>query len=318
VTTVLVTGATGFVGRHTIEPLCGSGCDVHAVSRTPRQSLHGERWHTADLFDTASRRELLQHAAPERLLHLAWTVEHGRFWHDPANLAWLEMTSAFAEEFADAGGHRLVAAGTCAEYDWSALAGQACRELETPCRPRTLYGTTKHRLRLRLEALAQRRAVGFAWGRLFHLFGPGEHRERLVPALALALLEERTAATGPGTVARDFMDVRDAGEAFAALLLSDVDGPVNIASGAPTTIAGLAETLADSVGRRDLLSIGSLARRSGDPLVLYADVERLATEVNFRPARAQRAALQDTVAWWRHKLAAKHDNAPSAAKPTIS
>ncbi len=299
-----MTGATGFVGRHAIEPLCGAGCDVHAVSRTPRQSRYGERWHTADLFEAESRRELLQRAAPEQLLHLAWTVEHGRFWHDPANLAWLEMTSAFAEEFADSGGHRLVAAGTCAEYDWSGLEGQSCQELETPCRPHTLYGETKHRLRLHLEAFAQRRELGFAWGRLFHLFGPGEHRERLVPAVALALLDERPAATGPGTVTRDFMDVRDAGAAFAALLLSDVGGPVNIATGAPTTIAELAETLADSVGRRDLLSVGSLPERAGEPRVLYADVDRLTREVLFHPAHTQGAALQDALSWWRHHRAA--------------
>ena len=302
-TRVLVTGASGFVGRHAIEPLRKAGCDVHAVSRTPRQSLHGERWHTADLFEPASRRELLRSAAPERLLHLAWTVEHGRFWHDPANRGWLEMTSTFAEEFADAGGQRLVAAGTCAEYDWSALAGQSCQELTTPCRPHTLYGETKHQLRLRLEAFAQRREVGFAWGRVFHLFGPGEHRERLVPAVALALLDERPAATGPGTVTRDFMDVRDAGAAFVALLLSDVGGPVNIASGAPTTIAGLAETLADGVGRRDLLSVGSLPERGGDPPVLYADVNRLVREVLFHPTHPQGEALQDALNWWRHQPA---------------
>jgi nucleoside-diphosphate-sugar epimerase len=269
------------------------------VSRTPRRSLYGEHWHTADLFDEASRRQLLEQVAPERLLHLAWTVEHGRFWHDPINLEWLEVTCAFAEEFASSGGRRLVAAGTCAEYAWSALNGQACREFETPCRPDTLYGRAKHRLRIRLEALGQRRVLSVAWGRLFHLFGPGERRDRLVPSLAIALLEGRMAATGPGAVTRDFMDVRDAGAAFAALLGSAVEGPVNVASGTPTTIAELAGTLADGVGRRHLLSVGSLARRKGDPLVLYADTTRLSAEVRFQPARALQDALQDAVDSWR-------------------
>lgn len=302
-TRVLITGATGFVGTHVVEPLCRSGCEVHTVSRTPRQSVHGERWHTADLFDAAARQELLRQIAPERLLHLAWTVEHGRFWHDPVNRDWLDVTCAFAEEFAAAGGNRLVAAGTCAEYDWSALGDQSCQEFNTPCRPHTLYGTAKHRLRTRLEAFAQRRSLSFAWGRLFHLFGPGEHRDRLVPSLAITLLEGRIAATGPGSVTRDFLDVRDAGAAFSALVHSDVEGPVNVASGTPTTIAGLAETLADSIGRRHLLSVGSLAGRDGDPPILYADTTRLTTEVKFRPAHAQEIALQETVAWWRDRLA---------------
>lgn len=302
-TRVLVTGATGFVGRHAIEPLCRSGCEVHAVSRTPQRSRHGEQWHTADLLDPASRQELLRRAAPERLLHLAWTVAHGRFWNDPTNLTWLDTTLAFAEEFAAAGGHRLVAAGTCAEYDWSALDGHACQEFDTPCRPHSLYGTTKHRLRVDLEALAQQRGLSFAWGRLFHLFGPGEHRDRLVPSLALAFLEGRMAETGPGTVTRDFMDVRDAGAAFAALLASAVKGPINVASGTPTTIADVAEMLADRMERRQLLSVGSLDRREGEPLVLFADTTRLTAEVQFSAARDLSEALRDTVNWWRDRPA---------------
>lgn len=311
-TRVLVTGATGFVGRHTIEPLCRSGWEVHAVSRTQQRSRHGEQWHTADLLDAASRQELLQQIAPEQLLHLAWSVAHGRFWDDPVNLTWLDATHAFAEEFAAAGGRRLVAAGTCAEYDWSALDGHACQEFDTPCRPHSLYGKTKHRLRNRLEALAQERSVSFAWGRLFHLFGPGEHRDRLVPSLALALLEGRVAATGPGAVTRDFMDVRDAGVAFATLMTSAVDGPVNVASGTPTTIAEVSDILAASIGRRQLLSVGSQDGRKGDPLVLYADTTRLTTEVRFAPERELSEALRDTVNWWRDRLA---DTATSPTSP---
>ncbi|MDE0828708.1 MAG: NAD(P)-dependent oxidoreductase [Vicinamibacterales bacterium] len=312
-TRVLVTGATGFIGRHAIESLCVADSDVHAVSRNQRRSVHGEQWHTADLLDVTSRQELLQHVRPERLLHLAWTVEHGRFWHDPVNLEWVDATCALAEEFAAVGGHRLVAAGTCAEYDWSAMGEQPCQEFETPCRPNTLYGTAKHRLRVRLDTFARRRNLSFAWGRLFHLFGPDEHRDRLVPSLVTALLEERMAATGPGTVTRDFMDVRDAAAAFAALLLSDVEGPVNIASGTPTTIAGLAETLADSIGRKELLSVGSLPAREGDPPFLCADVKRLRREVKFHPPQTQRAALEDTLHWWRRRIASAGERA--AAPP---
>jgi UDP-glucose 4-epimerase len=77
----------------------------------------------------------------------------------------------------------------------------------------------------------------------------------------------------------------------------------------------LAETLADSVGRRDLLSVGSLAGRAGDPPVLYADVERLTTEVKFLPAWKQRPALQETVNWWRTRLASHNDHGTSPTGP---
>ena len=95
-----------------------------------------------------------------------------------------------------------------------------------------------------------------------------------------------------------------------ALLNTEVEGPVNIASGTPTTITALAETLADTVGRRELLSVGSLARVA-DPLVLYADVARLAEEVQFRLTWSQEAALRDAMDWWRGQLDQEGGTRPS-------
>src|SRR5437588_3229964 len=115
---VLVTGATGFVGRFVLERLRTSGAEVHACAR--RAGARGlAQWHEADLLTAGAPRALIDAVRPTHLLHLAWYSEPGTFWTSRENLRWLSTTIELLEAFADAGGQRFVGTGTCAEYDWS-------------------------------------------------------------------------------------------------------------------------------------------------------------------------------------------------------
>ena len=89
---------------------------------------------------------------------------------------------------------------------------------------------------------------------------------------------------------------------FAALLDCDAEAPVNVASGVPVAVAEVAEMLGNIVGRTELVRLGALEARAGDPPRLVADTTRLNTEVGFRPRYDLRAGLADAVDWWRHRL----------------
>ena len=114
---VLVTGASGFIGSRTLAPLRQAGFAVHSFGRTaPREpTTH----HPGDLFDRAQVRAVLGSVAPTHILHCAWEVTHGTFWHDPRNLDWVAATLDLARAATDQGVTRFVGIGTCAEYDWS-------------------------------------------------------------------------------------------------------------------------------------------------------------------------------------------------------
>ena len=258
----LVTGATGFIGRQALAPLKARGYELHAVARRPPAQEDGIVWHQVDLLDRGSRARLIEEIKPSHLLHLAWIAEHGVYWESPLNRDWVEASQDLVERFQAAGGVRVVGAGTCAEYDWTApqLAERDCVERTSPRRPATLYGQSKLRF---ADWLAQRAGLSSAWGRLFFLHGPFEDARRLVPSVITALLAGGNAPVGPGTQLRDFMTTEDAGAAFAALLDSDVAGPVNVASGYPVTIADVALRIGDLTGRRELVSIGALPARPG-------------------------------------------------------
>jgi nucleoside-diphosphate-sugar epimerase len=298
----LVTGASGFIGRNVLQALARRGFEVHAVSSRPRQDGDDVSWHVVDLLNPAASAELVQRIAATHLLHLAWYAEPGAFWGSPANVRWLEASLALLRAFADAGGRRVVGAGTCAEYDWS-IAG-LCSEADTPLAPQTLYGECKRSL----HAVAERLYAGaempsLAWGRIFFLYGPHEHSQRLIPSVALALLEGREAQCTDGAQQRDFMHCHDVAEAFAALLDGRVEGPVNIASGHAASIAEIVMLVAEACARPELVRLGALPARPNEPDLLVADVGRLREEVGFAGARSLREGVFETVEWWRGRLA---------------
>jgi nucleoside-diphosphate-sugar epimerase len=283
VSRVLVTGATGFIGRHALAPLVAAGHEVHATARTPGAAARGVTWHAADLLESA---DVVRYVNPDALLHLAWYAEHGKFWSSPENLRWLQASVALLRAFS---GRRTVIAGTCAEYDWMTGAWRLAED--APLAPATLYGACKRALHVAAEAYAREAGFSLAWGRIFFLFGPDEHPGRLVPSVLGPLLRGEEAPTTSGQQVRDFLDAPQVAQGFAALLESDVEGAVNVASGRGIAVGDLVTMLADQAGRRDLLRVGALPQRPGEPHSIVADTRRLNDEVGWRPSVSLEDAL---------------------------
>jgi len=297
---VLVTGASGFVGRQALRPLQSRGFEVHAIGRgIPAECPPGVTCHRADLLDCSGHRALLDRVRPSHLLHLAWYAEHGRFWDAVENTLWLKSTTSLVEAFCDAGGERAVGAGTCAEYDWQY---GLLVEGETPERPATLYGTTKLAAGRDAGAIAKAHGAGFAWARLFFPYGPGEAERRLVPHVITSLLRGEPARCTHGRQLRDFLHVADVGDALAAVLDSPVSGPVNIGSGVPVSVGEVASRIAAVLGRPDLLQLGALPEEGNSAGMIVASTVRLATEVGWTPGRSLDEGLRQAIQWWKEAL----------------
>jgi nucleoside-diphosphate-sugar epimerase len=301
---VMLTGATGLIGRYTLDALLAQGHEVHAVARAPGAKGGGAIWHEADLLEGSA---VVEEIAPEILVHLAWYAEHGKFWTSPENVRWVEASLALLRAFAAAGGRRAVIAGTCAEYEWS-------REVyneDAPLHPATLYGAAKHGLHVVSGAFAEQAGISLAWGRVFFLYGPFEAPGRFVPSIVLPLLRGEPAPMTEGSQRRDLMHTADVAAAFAALADSGVTGAVNIASGSDVTLREVAELIAQELDRGQLLQVGATPMRPGDPPALIADVGRLRDEVGWSPALGLRDGLADAIAWWRGRVFA--DPRPGSA-----
>jgi nucleoside-diphosphate-sugar epimerase len=300
--TVLVTGASGLVGRAAVPALVRRGYEVHAVttSREPAEEA-GVVWHRADLLDPRQTTGVVRAARPTHLLHLAWHTQPADIYVSPMNVRWVDAGIHLLQEFARHGGRRAAIAGSCAEYDWSVPLSS---EDTTPKEPATLYGASKYALWLMASRMPDLRDLDIAWGRLFSVFGPGEHHGRLVPFVARALLAGEPAACTLGTQVRDFLYSGDAATAFVALLESDVNGPVNVASGTGIPVRDLIAEVGAVTGRPDLIRFGEVAMRPNEPPELVADTHRLNDEVGWTPEVGIPEGVARTVQWWADQLSA--------------
>jgi nucleoside-diphosphate-sugar epimerase len=301
---VLVTGLTGFLGSHLGRALVARGDEVCAIVRPG-----ADPWRIADyrarvrviegdLREPASYARPLAELRPERAFHLAWSVVPGRFWTSPENLDCVAMTLHLARQLANAGCRKLVAGGTCAEYAWE---HGVLREDETPLGGESLYAVAKNATREILEAFGRESGLGVAWARFFFPFGPGEAEPRLIPSVSRALLRGERPRCTHGEQRRDFLYAPDCAAALVAIADAPLTGPVNVGSGVATRIRDVVETLAALAGRSPAdVDFGALPAPPGEPPLVVADVRRLAS-TGFAPEHSLRAALAETLEWWRKR-----------------
>ena len=291
---VLLTGATGLIGRQCVEPLQACGFRVVAVSRTGR-AIGASEGCAVDLLDAEAVNRLCANLRPSHLLHLAWHDGAKERWTAAANLDWVGASLSLLRAFAMAGGQRAVLVGSCAEYDWATAADGALHET-SPVHPATLYGACKAATGMAAMAAAVPLGLSVAWARPFFCFGPGESEGRLFGDLIRGMAAGRPVDCTDGLQERDFLSTIDQGRALAALLASPVRGAVNIASGQAIAVREVISELARQMGKADLIRFGARARATDDPARIVADVTRLREEVSFMThfdlASAVRATLQ--------------------------
>lgn len=299
---VLVTGGAGFVGRQTLAPLVARGFEVHATGRRPQPGDLPDVpivWHEADLLDDAARRRLLAEVEPSHLLHGAWHLESGKGTASPLNVDWIAASLYLARSFEGGGGRRFVGVGSCFEYEHGV---QRVLTETSPRRPSTVYGQAKLACYEGLDALSRATGLSMAWARLFYLYGPHEDRLRLVGDITSSVLEGREVATQDGMARRDYMYVEDAGAALAALVDSEVSGPVNVSTGEAPTVRSLVEAVGRAAGDETLIKFGARQTPANDPPEIRADVTRLRAEVGWFDLTPTEKGIARTVDWWRTQV----------------
>jgi nucleoside-diphosphate-sugar epimerase len=246
---------------------------------------------------------LLERVRPTHLLHFAWIATPGVYWQSPDNFRWLDASEHLLRRFRALGGIRAVMAGSCVEYDWSR--GGVCEERSSPLADATRsspYAAAKIALQKGLAEFAEAEHLSAAWGRIFFQYGPYEHPDRLVPSVIRHLLMNQEALCTHARQIRSFLHVADVGAAFAGVLDSEIQGPVNIGSDDRIALADLIERIAREIGRPDLIRLGARIPPTEEPPLLVPDIHRLRDQVSWQPRFTLAAGLSDTIAWWRSRL----------------
>lgn len=273
---VLVTGATGFVGRHLVAALLERGCEVRAVGRNAEKA-QGMPWinhvefvaadiHAADLNVVALTEGI------DALAHLAWPglPNYRALFHFEHNLM---ADYRFIKSAVEAGVSQVLVAGTCFEYGMQS--GPLSESTEP--RPSNPYGLAKHTLHLFLQSLQQEQPFILQWARLFYLHGEGQNPNSLLAALDRAIdAGEASFNMSAGEQLRDFLAIETAASHLAAILHQrDFDGVINCASGHPVSVRALVEQRLHERGATLALNLGHYPYPTHEPLAFWAVTERL-------------------------------------------
>ena len=235
---VMLTGATGFVGRYVAKELERQGIEYMSLQRGLASDARATQM---DLLNALELESLFQKFKPTHLIHVAWYAKHGKYWDSELNLQWVLATKRLVEAFCLTGGQHVVITGTCAEYDWS---HGYCVEDVTPLKPKSLYGICKDTTRRISELAVEKHGVSMSWARVFFPYGPGEASQRLIPSLFKVFKKEILPFGVNASCYRDLLHVEDAARAVLVCAQSMFVGAVNICSGRPVQISEIVDIVA--------------------------------------------------------------------------
>jgi GDP-4-dehydro-6-deoxy-D-mannose reductase len=297
---VLVTGASGFVGRHLVPHLAARGWEVLA---TDREEL--------DVADPSAVEAAVADAVPDAVVHLAALSSLGAASSDPPRS--FRVNYAGARHLLDALARRAPAArvllvGSGEVY--GALAADAPPFDEAaPLRPATLYACGKAAADLLGRTYAER-GLAVVRVRPFNHSGAGQAPEFALAQFAKQLAEIEKGLREPvvrvGTLesTRDFCDVGDVVAAYAALLDPRVPpGAYNVASGVERRIGDLLARLMRAMGVRARIAVE--AARARPATRSAGSALRLHRATGWAPRVALDAMLARVAADWRERISAR-------------
>lgn len=253
---VLITGATGFVGRHVVSLLLASGHSVVALARDEGMARNLPWFEEVEFVAHDLQNGTMNWgkcSIPDVLIHLAWSglPNYQDFFHITKNLP---SDLRFLESAIQEGVPRLIVAGTCLEYGMQA--GPLTEEMETY--PITPYGLAKDSLRKSLEILQQSRQFALQWVRLFYMYGEGQNPNSLLSQLERALEEGRECfQMSAGDQLRDFFPVEMVARCIEwAVQHPRMDGVINCSSGVPISVLELVKRYLQARKKRIKLELG--------------------------------------------------------------
>jgi GDP-4-dehydro-6-deoxy-D-mannose reductase len=309
----LVTGITGFVGRHLAQALAAAGHEIVGLARAggSRDASVAFPLYSIDLTDSAATEQAVRETRPDWVFHLAGYADNGRSFREPAD-AWagnLAATQALYEAIARSSRRpRILYVSSGLVYGDAGPGEQVCTE-ETPLKPASPYAASK--AAADLLSYQQTRSPGLDVVRVrpFNQIGPGQAADYAVPNFARQIVavergqQAHVEVRGDLTARRDLTDVRDMVRAYVRLLEVGRAGEVyNAGSGRTYRMQDILDRLVALAGVRVTVVEKMDASRKADTAVTRADTSKLRAATGWEPAYGLDQTLGDMLADWRTRL----------------
>ncbi|MBR1843511.1 MAG: NAD(P)-dependent oxidoreductase [Opitutales bacterium] len=275
---ILLTGASGCIGRYVREILLQKEFEVYAPTRRESPAGGGIHWIKGDILDGTFIDRMMAGIKPECLLHLAWNLEEGHY-QSNKNYSFLSSGIRLAQAFAENGGKRALYIGSFAEY---ATSDRPLKETDALDLDQTHYAFCKHHLHEIAERYFRVNGVSFGYARISFNFGARNiHRHRFMGLLLEHFRNDQPLVIKGGSLLRDFIYVKDTTAALVQFLGSDVEGTVNICTGKATSTKDFVTLFAKKVGKEHLLVFKDDC--ADQVPIQFGDTTRLVKEVGYTP-----------------------------------
>lgn len=294
---VLITGASGFIGRHLLREISCGDTEIHTLGREKVAFSHPVHQHTGDIGDVTFVRKCLKETEPETIFHLAAykersTTVESLYTSIETNLVGsLNLFSAAKE----AGSVKsIITLGTAEEYGNNILPFNE-KVRESPASP---YSFSKLCVTHLAELFWHLYDLPVTVIRPTLAYGPGQGAEMFLPALITSLRNNVPFSMTPGNQTRDFIYVEDLVE---ALLISAQTSRsrgqiINIGSGCPVKLAEIAHMVEQIMDRYGLVHLGGQPYRKNEVMNYYVDLKKAEDLLQWHATTPLETGLQKTIA----------------------
>lgn len=294
--TVLVTGASGFIGSHLCRSLHEQGAEIYAISRVPQSDDRSYiRWYQGDLGHIDTVRGLLGAIKPEVIFHLASHVAGSRdltlvlpiFHSNLVSTVNLLVTSA------QIGCRRIVLTGSLEE--------PASGPDAMPSSP---YAAAKWSSSAYARMFHELYQTPVVIARLFMVYGPAQRDLRkLIPYVTLSLLQDQAPKLSSGHRQVDWIYVDDVVQGLLAMAQTPgIDGcTIDLGSGVLVPIRVVVQQLIELTGPHIKPLFGALPDRPREQ-VHMADTATAYKMLGWQPTTQLDKGLELTVNWYREHL----------------
>jgi UDP-glucose 4-epimerase len=294
--TILLTGASGFLGRRVAELMVAEGRDVVSLGRSaPEPSAASvARFMTADLTD----RDAVHRAAAtvgdvESVIHLAALVPKTSGDDEPASaFACNVMGTVHLFEAFGRAGQANVFASTAEVYGLPD--SHAPLHEDAGVQPRSWYGASKAAAELYCSALERRGAMRMATLRFTVLYGAGDTISRAVPNFVRSAVRGEPIRIFGGEELRDYLHVDDAARAVHLAWKRRITGTFNVGSGDGIAVRDAASAILHMAGGESTVEVLPREKPSAD---IVLNVTRFRDATGFAPSHVFPDGLEEQIAW---------------------
>lgn len=294
---VIVTGASGFIGRQLSLFLRANGAQVLGCVRRPDQALARCLPVWQGSLSSPEFRQVVRNFAPDWVMHCAGSSRVAASLENPQ--ADYQQNVGLTDELYQALAliapqARVVLLSSAAVYGQPALLPIT---EQTPIAPLSPYG--RHKWQAEQLAAEWHQAAGLSTLvlRVFSAYGPGLRKQVLYDLYRKSQAAAAVELHGSGEEERDFVHIHDLCRVIGWAIEQSFSGfeTLNVASGSAITIRGLAETFLQLLGWDGELRFSG-EPTPGTPRIWRVAPERL-EEYGLLPQIGLRPGLQDYLKW---------------------